>query len=481
MRSTKHKVLHELAGRSMLWHVLTALREAGVPAERTTIVIGDAAAEVRAEVERRFPGVPYTFALQEIQLGTGHAALVAKPYVPHDAHTVVVAYGDTPLLQPSTIVALVERHEESGRPVTLVTGSLPPPQDLGRIVRDAAGEVCEIVEARDATPEQRAIPEVNSGFCAFSAPWIWEQIANVTPAANGEIYLTALASLAMRTGTGAGSLILEDVNETVGVNTRAQLADAERTLRGRINAALMADGVALQDPASTYVDAEVEVGRDTTIFANTHLIGSTRVGVECDLGPNAIVRDCVVGDRCRVLASMLDGAELEDDVSVGPFAHLRPGTHCGRGVEVGTGSEIKASNLGAGTKMHHFGYLGDAEVGSDVNIGAGAITCNFDGERKHTTRIGEGAFVGSGTLLIAPIEVGPDALTGAGAVVTRDVAPGAKVAGVPAKPIGERRAGTLRDSTTVPSRNGDARHPSSVNGTSDTKGEPHGDDTRTVA
>ena len=451
MRSARHKVLHRLAGKTMLWHVLRALLDAGLPPERTTIVIGEAADHVRAEVETEFPGLPYPFVNQDRQLGTGHAVLVAQPSVPTDAHTAIVAYGDTPLLRPSTVLALLDQRrtdDAAGRPVTLVSGVLLDPQDLGRIVRAPDGAIREIVEARDATPEQRAIREVNSGFCAFRAAWMWEQLPLVPPARNGEIYLTALAERAVKSGLGAGALVIDQVTETVGVNTRAQQAEAEAILRARIARALMDSGVSLQDPATTYVDAGVSVGQDTLLHANTHLLGTTTIGRECDIGPNAIVRDAVIADRCRILASVVEGAELEEDVSVGPFAHLRPGARCGRGVEVGTGSEIKASTLGAGSKMHHFGYLGDATVGANVNVGAGTVTCNYDGERKHATRIGDGAFIGSGTLLVAPVQVGAAALTGAGAVVTKDVTEGTRVAGVPARPIGARDRQTARKEPT---------------------------------
>jgi len=255
----------------------------------------------------------------------------------------------------------------------------------------------------------------------------------VTPAPNGEIYLTALARRAVADGAPVATLELGDVGETVGVNTRAQLADAEATLRRRTNQALLAAGVTLQDPRTTYVDAGVCVGRDTIILANTHLAGQTQIGEECAIGPNAIIRDSVIGHYCRVVASVLDGATLADEVTVGPFAHLRPGTRCGRASRVGTGSEINRSFLGPGSSMQHFGYLGDATVGEHVNVGAGAITCNYDGERKHATQVGDGAFIGSGTLLVAPVTVGAAALTGAGAVVTRDVPAHALVTGVPAR------------------------------------------------
>jgi bifunctional UDP-N-acetylglucosamine pyrophosphorylase/glucosamine-1-phosphate N-acetyltransferase len=438
MKSSRHKVLHRVAGRTMLWHVLTALREAGVPAERTCIVIGEGAAQVRSEVESAFRGTPYAFVLQERQGGTGHAVLTARDAVPVDAGTAIVAYADTPLLQGATIARLLQQRvadDAAGRTVTLVTGVLDDPQDLGRIVRAADGTVREIVEQRDATDEQRAIREVNSGFCAFRADWMWAELPKVQPARNGEIYLTALTERAVQSGMGAGALVIDEITEAIGVNTRAQLAEAEGVMRRRIARRLMLEGVTLQDPATTYVDAGVHVGPDSVIYANTHLQGDTALGSECEVGPNAILRDSRAADRCRIVASVLDGAELEEDVTVGPFAHLRPGTRCGRGVQVGTGSEIKASSLGAGSRMHHFGYLGDATVGADVNVGAGTVTCNYDGTRKHATAIGEGAFIGSGSLLVAPVEIGAGALTAAGAVVIRDVAAGERVAGVPARAL----------------------------------------------
>ena len=458
MKSARHKVLHRLAGKSMIWHVLTALRDAGFSPERTAVVLGDGAAEVRAEIEAHFGGAQFRFVTQELQLGTGHAVLTARDAVPSDADSVLVAYGDTPLLRAETIEAVLEqraRDDAAGMPVTLVTGVIENPQDLGRIVRGADGAVREIVEQRDATPEQRAIKEINSGFCAFRAAWLWQELPHVEPARNGEIYLTALAERAVASGVGAGALVVDEITEAIGVNTRAQQAEAEQILRRRITAQLMAQGVTVQDPATTYIDAGVQVGQDTVLYAGCHLTGETRIGGDCEIGPNAFIRHSVIADRCRVLLSVLDGAELDEEVRVGPYAHLRPGARCGRGVEVGTGSEIKASSLGAGTKVHHFGYLGDAVIGAHVNVGAGTITCNFDGERKHATHVGDGAFIGSDTLLIAPVTVGAGALTGAGSVVTKDVAEGVKVAGVPARALGPRNQLEARKDPT----NGDDARP----------------------
>jgi bifunctional UDP-N-acetylglucosamine pyrophosphorylase/glucosamine-1-phosphate N-acetyltransferase len=437
MRSQRHKVLHQIAGKPMLWHVLVALDQAGVSRRDTVIVLGDGAQTVREAVETLFGADAYRFVLQEPQLGTGHAAAVAREAVGEGAETVVVAFGDTPLLQPGTVQRLLRRHREGTAPLTLTTGHLRDPSGYGRIVR-SGDEVRQIIEDRDASDEQRGLTEVNSGFCAFSGPWLWSRLPRVQPAPNGELYLTALPAIAVAEGAGVGTLVLEDVSEAVGVNTRLQLAEAEQALRRRMVNHLLESGVTVQDPATTYVDAGVEVGADSVILANTHLNGSTVVGRECVLGPNAIVRDSVLGERCRILASLVDGATLEEEVAVGPFAHIRPGTHCGRGSSVGTGSEVNRSTLGAGTKMMHFGYLGDATVGERVNVGAGTITCNFDGERKHATTMGDDAFVGSGTLLVAPVSLGQQTSTGAGTVVLRDVADGARVVGVPARQIGWR-------------------------------------------
>ena len=473
MKSARHKVLHRLAGKSMVWHVLTARREAGFAPERTTIVLGEGAEEVRAEVERHFPDASFRFVLQERQLGTGHAVLCARQAVPDDVESILVAYGDTPLLRAETILALLDQRRSDdarGAPVTLVTGVLENPQDLGRIVRGKDGGVRAIVEQRDASPEERAIKEINSGFCAFRAAWLWEELPRVQPARNGEIYLTALAERAVTEGAGAGALVVDEITEAIGVNTRAQQAEAELILRRRIAVRLMAEGVTLQDPATTYVDAGVQVGMDSVLYAGTHLLGETRIGADCEIGPNSYVRDSLIADGCRVFLSVLDGAELDGEVTVGPYAHLRPGARCGRGVEVGTGSEIKGSTLGAGSKMHHFGYLGDAEIGANVNVGAGTVTCNFDGERKHATRVGDGAFIGSDTLLVAPITLGAGALTGAGSVVTKDVAEGVKVAGVPARAIGSRISPHATVSRGEPGNRLEAR-----------KDSTHGDDARPSA
>jgi bifunctional UDP-N-acetylglucosamine pyrophosphorylase/glucosamine-1-phosphate N-acetyltransferase len=321
MRSDTHKVLHRVASRPMIWHVLEAVANGGVDPRRTTIVVGDRAAEVEAGIRADRPNAGYSFVVQAERLGTGHATLVAKASVASGATTVVVAYGDTPLLQADTVARLIATHHATNARVTLVTGAMADPTGYGRIIRDGAGHVEAIVEERDATPAQRTIREVNSGFCAFDAAWLWKTLPLVTPAANGEIYLTALAGIAGADPNGlVATLQLEDIFETVGVNSRAQLAVAEVALRRRIVDRWLESGVTFEDPATAYVDLEATIAPDTVIAPNVHLRGATHVGRRCTIGPNAILDHAIVGDGARILASVVRHATIPPGASVGPFA-----------------------------------------------------------------------------------------------------------------------------------------------------------------
>jgi len=271
-------------------------------------------------------------------------------------------------------------------------------------------------------------------YC-FEGEWLWPHLEQIPLSPKGEYYLTDLVELAAGEGYPVSAWRVEDVAEVQGINDRVHLAQAERTMRRRIGEALMRAGVTLIDPETTYVEAGVEIGQDSVVYPNTHIQGATRIGADCHIGPNSIIRDATIGDRCKVLASVVESAILEEDVDIGPFGHLRAGAHLAAGVHMGNFGEVKGSYLGAGTKMGHFSYLGDAQVGSNVNIGAGTITCNFDGERKHKTVIEDDAFIGSDTLLRAPVRVGAGAKTGAGAVVTHDVPAGSVAVGVPARVV----------------------------------------------
>ncbi len=326
MRSGTHKVLHRVAGRPMIWHVLAAVAHAGIRTTRTAVVVGDRAAEVEAAVRADWPGAGHAFAVQAERLGTGHATLVARPCIAPDASTVVVAYGDTPLLQADTVARLVEAHHAASACVTLVTGDLDDPTGYGRILRDPSGHVTGIVEERDATPDQRAIREVNSGFCAFDAAWMWASLPAVAPAANGEIYLTALAGIAAKGGHGlVATLHLDDVLETVGVNSRTQLAEAEVALRRRLVARWLEAGVTFEDPATAYLSPEVTIAPDTVIAPNVHLRGTTRVGAHCIIGPDVLLEDAAVGDGATIIASVVRCATIPPGASVGPFATVVEG------------------------------------------------------------------------------------------------------------------------------------------------------------
>jgi bifunctional UDP-N-acetylglucosamine pyrophosphorylase/glucosamine-1-phosphate N-acetyltransferase len=295
--------------------------------------------------------------------------------------------------------------------------------------------VLEIVEEKVATPEQLAIRELNCGIYCFDADWLWSHIDDIplNPVAK-EYYLTDMVGIAVADGKRVDAIASHDPDEMIGINTRIHLAQAEAVARRRINERLMLSGVTLQDPASTYVDATVQVGRDTVLLANTHLLGQTTIGEQCTIGPNSIVRDSTIGDRCKVTASVIEGAEMEDDCDVGPFGHLRSRARMCAGSHIGNFCEMKNSSLGPGAKIDHFSYLGDATVGAGADIGAGTVTCNDDGKNKHPTTIGEGAFIGSGTMLVAPVTVGAGAQIGAGSVVTHDVPPRTLAYGVPARP-----------------------------------------------
>jgi len=427
MRSRRSKLLHPLAGRPLAAYPLR-LAEALEPAH-LIVVLGHLAEEIQDAL-----GPNYTYVIQEPQLGTGHALQQAQPLLEGRCDEVLVLYGDTPLLRPETIQDMLRQHRRAGGTVTLLSGVVDEPGGYGRVVRDATGRVQAVVEEAEATPAQRAIAEINSGILLFQAGWLWQHLSHIPSSPKGEYYLTELVGTAVAGGATVLAHPAADPDEILGINNRIQLARAGAVLHRRIADRLMLCGVTILDPATTYIDDSVEVGRDTVIRPNSHLCGDTHVGEECDIGPNSLLVDTTVGRRCRVLASVLESATLEDDVGIGPFGHLRKGAYLCQGVHMGNFGEVKDSRLGPGVKMGHFSYVGDAEIGAESNIGAGTITCNFDTQgRKNRTTIGKRVYIGSDTMLVAPVELGDEAVTGAGAVVTRDVPPRAVAYGVPAR------------------------------------------------
>ncbi len=431
MRSRRAKVLHPLCGRPMLAYVIEAAVEA--TGGRPLVLVSPATEAIRGVFADQVD-----WAVQDPPLGTGHALQAAMAAIDGAPDDVVVLSGDTPLLTAATVTELIGRRRRTKAAIALGTIVPEDTTGYGRIVRDG-GDVARIVEEKDASKAERAIEEVNGGLYAFDGAWLRTRLGDLTPSpVTGELYLTELVALARTDGRRVVPLDVDDEMELAGVNDRVQLATLEADLRWRILERHLLAGVTMEDPTTTFVDADVEIGQDVVLEPNVLLRGHTRVGAESIIGAGSRLVDAVVGERCRIVASVLESCEVEDDVRVGPFAHLRAGASIGSGAEVGNFAEVKQSRIGARSKQHHFSYIGDAEVGADVNIGAGTVTANYDGRRKNRTVIGDGAFIGSDSMLIAPVTIGEGGVTGAGSVVTRDVPPGKMAVGVPAR-IRERR------------------------------------------
>jgi bifunctional UDP-N-acetylglucosamine pyrophosphorylase/glucosamine-1-phosphate N-acetyltransferase len=375
-----------------------------------------------------------TFALQPEPRGTGDAVRAAMAAVPDDATEILVLNGDVPLVTGGDLEAIVEARRADDAAIALASVFAADPAQLGRVVRGEFGTVERIVEAQDATPDELAGNETNAGLYAFDAAWLRRRISSLEPSAvTGELYLTDLVRLAREDGRIVSAVGFEDDGRFNGINDRSQLAAAEWSLRVRLNEAHMRNGVTMRDPSTVYLDWTVELGADVTIEPNVILRGATSIGDGSVIGAGSQIIDSTIGQRARIWASVLESSTVEDEASVGPYSHLRPGSVVGRGAEVGNFAELKNTRLGRGSKQHHMSYLGDAQVGEDVNVGAGAITANYDGTRKHATTIGDGAFIGVDTMIIAPRDIGPGARTGAGAVVTHDVPAGKLAVGVPAR------------------------------------------------
>jgi bifunctional UDP-N-acetylglucosamine pyrophosphorylase/glucosamine-1-phosphate N-acetyltransferase len=425
MRSALPKVLHAVCGRPMVHHVTACAIQAG--AEHVYPVIGHGAGQVAEHLGSAFPGAPVTPVVQEEQLGTGHAVLTCRSHLKGYTGAVLILSGDVPLVTPDLVAGLMAAHREAGGGLTVLTVELDNPTGYGRILRDGVGEPAGIVEEKDATPAQRAVREINTGIYVADGRLLFGLLPQVSrDNAQGEYYLTDVVGLALKEGLPVHLYRWHDPEAVLGVNSRADLARVEAVMRRRIAAALMAGGTTLIDPERTYVDVGVTVGPDTVIHPGVTLQGATVIGAGCTVYPGVRIVDSRVGDGVTVKdGSLLTEARLDGDNSVGPMAHLRPGTHLMRGARVGNFVETKKAVIGEGSKVNHLSYVGDAEVGAGVNIGAGTITCNYDGTHKHRTVIGDGAFIGSDTQLVAPVTVGAGAVVAAGSTVTGDVPGGA--------------------------------------------------------
>lgn len=417
MKSDLPKVLQPLAGRPLLAHVLG--RALGLGAHATHVVYGHGGDAVPAA----FPDADVNWVLQSERLGTGHAVAQAMPGIPGDA-TVLVLYGDVPLIEAATLKPLVDK-ARTGR-LAVLGVRLDDPAGYGRLVRDAAGRVVRIVEEKDATDSELSVREVNTGILAAPAEKLRGWLSGLSSEnAQGEYYLTDVVAMAVADGVTVEAMLAPTVAEVLGINDREQLAALETTLRRRVTSALMARGVTLVDPARVDVRGRIDCGRDVHIDINAIFEGVVELGDRVSIGPNALIRNSRLGAGCKVLANtIIEDADIGPDCELGPFARLRPGTELARGVKVGNFVEVKNSRLGEGSKVNHLSYVGDAEIGTRVNVGAGTITCNYDGANKHRTVIGDDAFIGSNTALVAPVEIGAGATIGAGSTVSKDAPAG---------------------------------------------------------
>jgi bifunctional UDP-N-acetylglucosamine pyrophosphorylase/glucosamine-1-phosphate N-acetyltransferase len=417
MKSAKIKVLHHAAGRPIIDYVLDLACD--VCTRPPVVVVGHQREAVQQAIGERA-----RFAVQEQQLGTGHAVLQAAPYVGEGGRVLILS-GDVPLTRPETLKRLLDEHERAENALTVLTMRLADPARYGRVVRNGRGDVEKIVEFKDASDEQRRIDEVNAGIYVFDADVLFENLRGLsTNNAQGEYYLTDVLGTLRSAGRNVGAVVVEDPVEALGVNSRAELATVEGEIQRRVVEKLMAEGVTFRNPSTVVIDSTVTIGSDSVVYPFVTIEGSTRIGNGCVLEPGVHLINCTVGDDVHVkTGTVAEDSILEEDATVGPYAHLRPGTRLGRHVKVGNFVETKKAVFGDGAKASHLSYIGDAEVGADANIGAGTITCNYDGVNKHKTIIEEGAFIGSDSQLVAPVRIGKGAYVGAGSTITKDVPP----------------------------------------------------------
>lgn len=425
MRSNYPKVVHRVAGTPMVVHVVKAITKAGI--DKITLVVGHQQELIKA----LFVGQNVHFATQAEQMGTGHALLQAQANVQDDDMILVVA-GDTPLLQADTLQALIEHHQKNQAIATVLSTRLENPYGYGRIIRDDKAGFQRIVEEKDASPEEKKICEINSGMYCFQVKEAFAALLTLGSSnAQGEYYLTDILEILMRDQHRVEVFLTDAEEDIYGINNREQLAWAETIMRQRINRELMLSGVTIIDPASTFIDAGVEIGMDTTIYPFCMIEGDSRIGEGCEIGPGTRISNSAIGNHVFIENSRIKEAQVGDDCTIGPYAYLRPQAVLQSGVKVGDFVEIKKSTIGAGSKVPHLSYIGDAELGKGVNVGAGTITCNYDGKNKWPTILEDGVFIGSNTNLVAPVRIGENAITGAGSTITRDV---------PAAALGVERA-----------------------------------------
>lgn len=419
MKSVLPKVLHRVGGRSMLQHVLDAANQAG--SEKNIVVVGFGGQTVKEAI-----GAQAEFVVQEEQLGTGHAVMQAGELLKDFDGTVMVLCGDTPLLEGELLAKLYREHKQAGAKATVLTAKMPNAAGYGRIIRTQSGAVSKIVEQKDATPEELLVDEVNSGIYCFERAALFESLAKLNcKNAQGEYYLTDVLEILNKENQKVWAVVAEDYEQTLGINSRGQLAGAEAILRRRKNALLMEQGVTIMDPASTFIDCQVTIGKDTIIYPFTWIEGNTSIGENCEIGPNSRFTDTKIGKNVTAHFSYAHECEIGDDVIMGPYVHLRPSTKIAKGVKIGNFVEVKNSVVGEGSKLPHLSYIGDSDIGVGVNMGCGTITVNYDGKNKFRSTIEDHAFVGCNSNLVSPVTIGKGAYVGAGSTITKDVPPAA--------------------------------------------------------
>ncbi len=415
MKSKLPKVLHCAGGKPMVQHVLDAAKEAG--STRNIVVVGFGHEQVQEVL-----GNQAEIVLQKEQLGTGHAVMQAKPLIKDMHKSIMVLCGDTPLVTGSMLKKFYEEHVASGAKASVLTTFMPDPFGYGRVIRLLDGSVEKIVEQKDASERERAINEINTGIYCFDAESLFESLTKVNNNnAQGEYYLPDVLSILREQGQKINASIAENYEETLGINSRQQLANAEKIIRQRKNRELMDQGVTLMDPATTYVDADVQIGQDTVIYPGTWIEGNCKIGENCQIGPNSHMKNVQMGDNVQAMFFFAEDCEIADNVKMGPYVHIRPNTKLAPKVKIGNFVEVKNSNIGEGTKLPHLSYIGDTDMGSGVNMGCGTITVNYDGKNKYRTVIGNDCFIGCNSNLVAPVTVHDGAYVGAGSTITKEV------------------------------------------------------------
>lgn len=415
MKSSLYKVLHPVCGKPMIKHILDQIDPIGF--DRIVTIVSEGAEAVKAELGDRV-----AYAIQAEQLGTAHATLQAAAHLEGLRGTTVVLYGDTPLITGETVSKLLQHHEESGAVCTVLTAIASNPKGYGRIIRNSNGQVIDIVEEKDATAEQKAITEINTGMYCFDNVKLFDVLKRVdNDNAQKEYYLPSAFTLLRAMGEKVSAYQADVFEDTLGVNDRVALAQAEAIMQKRINEALMMSGVTIKDPQTTYIEADVKIGKDTVILPGSILSGRTEIGEGCIIGPNSEISNTKVGNYTTIRHSVVSDSEIGSEVQIGPFSHIRPQTAIGDRAKVGNFVEVKKSTIGEGSKASHLSYVGDAEIGKDVNLGCGMITVNYDGKYKYLTKVEDGAFIGCNVNLIAPVTVGKEAIVAAGSTITEDV------------------------------------------------------------